>query len=361
MPNPLRTIGLARCLAGGWFITTGVARLRPYQDLVPQAGRLLGGDIGVTDAPIRSLLVLITAPVLCLVGLVLVVKGMGWMRRLALPSGGPAAIERGEVIEALSRGQLLAYADGPTEAYWPLRRWLADVLAEMTWWRRDVMSRSVRAFVRSCGLALAVAVCCFALPFLTTDHLLGPFPTAFVIVLPVAMATWAAFGLMLIPSDGPRIESVELPLSAQSALDRDARPEQIIESRPGMLNQESPGLGLTIGMIGVAVQCLILPWWDLSLLSYPLVATSVIRHTGAIAGGVLFFLLGHRMVVAAKELLLVFRYESVLVLIEDAGGRMVGRAAGVRTASLGISGPRHVVAAVGGTFVLDAAQGLLPQ
>jgi hypothetical protein len=100
-------------------------------------------------------------------------------------------------------------------------------------------------------------------------------------------------------------------------------------------------------------------WWELSPIDYPLPATSIIRHAGSIAGGVLFFVVGGRMVVAATKLLLVFRYESTLVLIDTDGHGMVARAAAVRTESLGPMGPRHIVAAVGGSYVRESAQSLI--
>jgi hypothetical protein len=353
IPNPLRILGLARVLAGAWFVATGIATLRQHRDLVPQAARLFGPDSGTTGAPLRALLMLVLAIVLVSIGLVLAAKGLVWMRRV---SPRPEAIERDEVIATLRHRQLLAYADGPVAPHWSLRRWLADPLADMTWWRRDITSRGVRAFVRSGALVIVVAVGCIALPRLMTDDLVGPFPTSFVITLPFVTAIWAVLGLMLIGSSGPRIESEELPLQAGADPGRDLREDRIIESRPVMLDREPPGLGLTLGVTGVAVQCLMLRWWNLSPIDYPQRATSILRHAGSIAGGAVFFVVGGRMVAAAAKQLLVFRYESMLILIDPG---IVARAAAIRTESLGLTGPRHVVAAVGGSYVRESALSLI--
>jgi hypothetical protein len=359
IPNPLRTLGLARVLAGAWFVATGVATLRQRGDLVPQAARLFAADSGTTGAPMRSLLMLVAAGALILVGLVLAAKGFAWMRRVPLPHDGPAAIERDEVIAALRHRQLLAYGDGPVAAYGPLRRWLADQLADMTWWRRDIASSGVRAFVRSCGAVVVLAVCCLALPQIMTDDLVGPFPTTFVITLPFVTAIWAVLGLMLIGSAGPRIESEELPLPARAEQGRDPPEDEIMESRPGMLEREPPGLALALGVTGVVVQCLMLWWWNLSPIDYPLRATSIIRHAGSITGGIVFFVVGSRMVASATKLLLVFRYESTLIMFDTTDEGMLARAAEIRTESLGLTGPRHVVAAVGGSYVRESAPKLI--
>jgi hypothetical protein len=307
----------------------------------------------------RSLLMLAAAIVLVLLGLMLAARGFAWLRRVRLPSEGPAAIERDEVVATLRHRQLPAYADSPAAGYWPLRRWLADQLADMTWWRRDITSRGVRTFVRSCGVVMVLAVGCLALSRITTDDLLGPFPMSFVIMLPVVTAIWAVLGLMLIGSVGPRIELAELPLPASAARGRNPVDEQIIESAPVMLEREPAGLGLTLGAAGIAVQCLMLRWWNLSPIDYPLRATSIIRHAGSIAGGIVFFVIGGRMVTVAAKQLLVFRYESTLILIDAEGHGRVARAASARTESLGLSGPRHVVAAVGGSYVRESAEELI--
>lgn len=359
IPNPLRILGFARILAGTWFVASGAQTLRQHNDLLPQAQRLFGPDSGSTGAPMRALLMLVTAGVLVLIGGVLVARGVTWMRRVPLPDDGPAAVDRAEAIGALRNHQLFAYADDPVAPYWPLGRWLADQLADMTRWKREIMSQGVRAFVRSCGAAIVLGVCCLALPRIMTDDLVGPFPTSFVITLPFVTAIWAVLGLMLIDSAGPRIESEELQLPARVEPMRDLRDELIIESRPGMLDREPPGLALTLGATGLAVQCLMLWWWNLSPIDYPLRATSIIRHAASIAGGLVFFVVGGRMVVAATKLLLVFRYESMLIMIEAPAHSVVARAAEVRTESLGLNGPRHLVAAVGGSYVRDSAPALI--
>lgn len=355
MPSPLRILGLTRILAGGWFIASGVATLRQYPDLVPQAERLFGGDIGATDAPIRALLLLILAVGLVLLGPVLVVKGIGWTRRLLLPPDGPTAIARDETLATLRHHELPSYAVRPTEPNWPLRHLLSDDLAEMPWWRRDILDSGVRAFVRSCAGALLLAGIFLVLHRITTEDLLGPFPTGFVTLLLFVTAIWAALGLMLIGADVPRIESVEWPLSAQAGSNQAPYAGQIIESTPVLLKGELAGLGVTLGVLGVMVQCLMLSWWDLSPIGFPLLATSLLRHTGSIAAGILFFVLGDRMLAAAADLLLSFRYESLLVLIDDAGDGRVARASAIRTESRGLTGPRRILAAVGGPHVRDSA------
>jgi len=359
IPNPLRRLGLARVIAGAWFAASGAQTLRQHNDLVPQARRLFGPDSGSTGAPMRALLMLVTAGVLVLIGVVLAVRGVAWMRRVPLPIDGPAAIDRGEVVGALRDHQLSAHAEGPLAPYWPLRRWLPDQLADMTWWRREIMSQGVRALVRSCGVAVVLGVCCLALPRIMTDDLIGPFPTSFVITLPFVTAIWAVLGLLLIGAAGPRIESEALPIPAPAQPIVDVRDDPVIESRPGMLERESPGLALALGATGIAVQCLMLWWWNLSPIDYPLRTTSIIRHVGSIAGGVVFFVVGGRMVQAATRLLLLFRYESMLVLIDATAHPIIARAAAVRTESLGLNGPRHLVAAVGGSYVRESAPALI--
>ena len=314
IPSPLRILGLARILAGAWFIASGAATLRQRTYLIPQAKRLFGGDIGATDAPVRALIVLMAAVMLVLVGLVLIVKGIGWIRRL-----------------------------------------LSDELEEMPWWRRDILDRGVRALVRACGGALVLAGCCLALPWFTADDLLGPFPAGFVTVLPLVTAVWAVLGLMLLGSDGPRIEPFEWRLPARAGSSQAPGDGPIIESRPRLLQRMPDAVGLALGAVGVLVQCLMLSWWDLSPLGFPLVATSIIRHTGSIAGGILFFVLGDRMLTAAAELLLRFRYESLLILIDGTRDGMVARAAALRTESRGLTGSRYILAAVGGPHVRESA------
>jgi hypothetical protein len=57
--------------------------------------------------------------------------------------------------------------------------------------------------------------------------------------------------------------------------------------------------------------------------------------------------------------LLLFRYESMLVLIDATAHPIIARAAAVRTESLGLNGPRHLVAAVGGSYVRESAPALI--
>ena len=351
-------LGLARLLAGGWFIATGAATLRQYRDLLPQAERLLGPDTGTTGAPMRSLLMLVAAIALVLIGLTQAVKGFSWMRRVQPSDGRPAELDGGEVVAVLRDHRLPAFADGPATVYWPLWRWLSDEVAGIPQWRRELTSRGVRASVRSCGVAIVVTGVCLAVPAVTSGNLLGPFPTSFVILLPVVTAIWAVLGLMLIGSSSPRIESVELPLPADMP-HRDLPHPTIIESRPGGVARESPALGLTLGASGVAVQCLMLWWWNLSPMDYPVRATSIIRHVSSIGGGVVFFAVGGAMLTAATTLLVVHRYQSTLVLIDAEDSGLIVRAAAVRTESLGLAGPRHVIAAVGGSYVVESAERLI--
>ncbi|MGH7523304.1 MAG: hypothetical protein ACREK8_03270, partial [Gemmatimonadales bacterium] len=358
IPNPIRLLGLARILTGVWFILNGAATLRQYRDLVPQAQRLFGGDVGATDAPIRSLLALILAALLIPIGLGLVAMGFRWLRRLRLPPQGPAAIDRDEVVAALCRHELLSYAASHGEPYWPLRRWLSDELADLPDWRRAIVNRSVRIFVRSCAFAIALTIVLIVVQ-LTTGNLLGPFPLGFVAVLPFVTALGAVLALLLIASHSPRIESVEFSLPTRLGSHHGVQPEQIIESHPRLLHSESPAVGMTLGVIGVAVQCLMLLWWNLSYIGYPLLVTSIVRDAGSIAGGVVFFVLGHRMVTTAGELLLRFQYDSILVLIDDTGHGPAARAAAVRTESPGLAGPRRVVATVGGNYARESAERLI--
>jgi hypothetical protein len=350
---------LARILAGVWFIAAGVATLLQFRDLVPQAGRLFGGDIGATDAPIRSLLALILAAAQLPIGLLLAGKGFGWTRRLVMPADGPPALDRDEVVATLARHELPAYADGPDQPYWPLRRWLADDIADLTWWRRDITSRGVRMFVASWGWVLAIVVACAAVPLIIGHDVLGPFPAGFVTVLLLVTATWAALVLLLIPSNHARIASVEFPLPPRPRYKGERVAGEIIESRPDMLHHEPAGVGMTLGISGVVTQCLMMAGWNLPYTGYALLATSIIRDTASIAGGIVLFVLGDRMVATAAGLLLHFRYESILVLIEGTDHGMIARAAGIRTERRGLTGSRHVIAAVGGVDVRESAERLV--
>jgi hypothetical protein len=301
---------------------------------------------------------LVLAALLVLIGVTLALQGMAWLRAVQLPSNGPAAIADDEVVATLRDHQLLAFRAGPNVPHWALRRWLPDQLAELTWWRRDSVSRALRVFLQSCGFALVLTVCCLVLPQVMTDDLIGPFPLDFVILLPFVTAVWAVLGLMLIGSTGPRLESVELPL-VNATEHGEPREQQIIERRPDRLERDPPTLALTLGISGVAAQCLMLGWWNLSPIDYSLRATTLVRHAGAIAGGVIFFLVGDRMVAAAAKLLLVLRYESLLFLIDTGDNGMIVRAAAIRTETLGLAGPRHIVAAVGGPHVRESAEALI--
>jgi hypothetical protein len=355
IPNPLRWIGWARVAAGGWFIANGVTTLTQFKDLQSQAQRLLGPDAGTTDAPIRSLLTLGLAAALVVLGLALIVLGIRATRRLALPADGPVPLDRSEVIATLTRHQAPAFGDGPAPIYPPLRRWLADQLADMPWWNRDIIGTGVRAFVRSCSFVLILSALCLALRFVATDNPLGPFPLTYVLLVLVATAAWAALSLMLIPSHGPRIESVAFPLTRRAGVDGGV----IIESPPALLPAEPGSLGTTLGIAGVAVQCLLPAWWNLSLIGYPLLATSIVRHAGSIAGGIVFFLLGQRMIASAAVMLLRVRYESTLVFLDITDHDTTGYAAAVRTESRGIAGPRHVTSAVASSHVREEAGRLI--
>ena len=356
IPNPLRLLGLGRIVAGGWVAAAGVMTLLQYKDFVPQAERLFGGDPGTTDAPIRSLLTLITGAMLVPIGLVLMAKGVRWMRRLQLLPGGPAPLTRDEVMATLVRREPPAFGAGPARSYWLLRRWLPDQLADLTWWHRDAMNISVRSVVRSCSLALVLGVIFLVRPILTYEDRLGPFPTGFVVMLIFVTAIWASLGLMLITSNGPRIESMEVPLPRRP---EGAGHTDVIESAPEMLPREPPGIGLTMGFVGLAVQCLLPTWWTLSTIGFPWIGTSIIRHACAIAGGILFLALGNRMVATAADLLMHFRYTSTLVLIESGGPGAVGHTAAVRTDSHGLAGPRHIIAAVAAPGAREAGERLI--
>ncbi len=352
IPNPLRAIGLARIVAGCWFVAAGVGTLRHHlSDLIPQARRLFAGQLGVTDAPIRAVLALVAAVVLIVIGPLLIARGSRWLRRMTFSPDGPAAIAGDEVIATLRLHELPAFGPGPVPPYRPLVRWFDEELAGLTWWRRDIVSQGVRTFVWCCALTLVVAACSVALSPVTEGGLLGPFPGAFVTLLPFVTAIWAVLVLLLLAPNGLRIESEEFPASAPAG--------EIIETPPRLLGREPPALGLSLGITGVAVQCLMPVWWNLSYVGYPLIATSIVRHLGSIAGGILFFVLGNRMTEAAAALLLHFHYDSILVLVDQSGGTTVARAAGVRTESRGPRGPRHVIAAVGGVHVRESAERLL--
>ncbi|HEY4321336.1 MAG TPA: hypothetical protein VGM77_09185 [Gemmatimonadales bacterium] len=353
--NPLRLLGVARVVAGAWFVADGAITLSHFRDLVPQAQRLFAGDAGTTDAPIRSLLTLILAAVIILIGVTLIAQGLGWIRRQPVPPSGPRALDLEEVSATLTRLQAPAFGAGPTAPYWLFRRWLSEQLEDVTWWQREVMSKGVRAFLRACGFSFVLSVCCLSFPFLTATDYLGPFPLTFVALLLAVTLLWAVLSLMLIPSSGRRIESFTFPLARSLSGMRDVRAGHVVESPPALLEPEPAVVGVVLGIVGVGVQCLLLGWWNLSLIGYPLLATSIIRHTASIATGIVFFVLGARMVTAAAALLLVFRYESQVVLVQDSGSGAIGYAAAIRSESSGLTGPRHVIAAVDSADVRDMA------
>jgi hypothetical protein len=351
--NPIRALGIARIVAGICIVANGASTLRQYNDLIPQAARLFGADVGATDAPIRSLLMLILSPLLVIVGLFLIARGVAWVRRGPLLSEGPPPLDRDDVIAALTRRELRAFGDGEVTPPWPLPRLVADELANMTWWRRDVMSRSLRALGRACVVAVVVAAVWLAAHVAVAGDLLGPFPGGFVFALPVVTAIWAAIGLLLLTSIHPRIESVEFPIAADGRL---ASTPSIIEREPTLLPREPAALGLTLGIIGVIVQCLILFWWNLSYVGFPDMATSIIRDAGSIIGGLVFLTIGQRMIAGAVVLLRGTRYESTLIAIDETVTPPVARAAAIRTERLGPDGPRQIVAAVGGTYVRESVE-----
>lgn len=353
--NPLRPLGIARLVAGVWFIANGAVTLGHFRDLVPQAQRLFGADPGTTDAPIRSLLSLILAAIMVAIGVTLIAQGVGWVRRLRLPPHGPRALEPDEVSATLIQRQAPAFGAGPSLPPWPLRRWLSEHVQDVTWWQRNLMARGVRAFLRACGLSLALTVFCLTFPLLTATDFLGPFPVTFVALVLGVTLLWAVLSLMLIPSSGPRIESFAFPLAPSLSAIRDVRAGRIVESPPTMLEPEPSGVGIALGIVGVGVQCLLLGWWNLSLVGYPLLATSIVRHAASITAGIVFFALGARMVKTAAALLLVFRYASQLVLVPDSGSGPVGYAAAIRTETSGLTGPRHVIAAADNADVRETA------
>ena len=133
----------------------------------------------------------------------------------------------------------------------------------------------------------------------------------------------------------------------------------IIESPPALLPAEPGSLGTTLGIAGVAVQCLLPVWWNLSLIGYPLLATSILRHAASITGGIVFFLVGQRMMGSAAVILLRVRYESTLVYLDITEHDTTGYAAAVRTESRGITGPRHVTSAVASPHVREEAGRLI--
>lgn len=352
VPNPLRLIGLARCLAGAWFIASAIATLRLAGVYGPLAARLFRGEIGGTDAPIRSLLVLVLAVIMLMLGIMMIARGLRWYRHA--PAGEAAPLDRDEVMAALTEHRLPAYGPGRVPPRWPLRTWLGDEMGRITGWRRDLVGDAARQLARATMIALGVTMCWLVISLAVPDRFLGPFPFTFVIVLPFMAAVWASLALLLVGSPGPRIESVELPVP----IPRDA-PGQVIESRPDMVGREPPALGTAIALLGVVTQSLLPSWWTLETISYPLLATSLIRFIGSIIGGVLFLQLGNRMIVAGAELLRRVQHDSTVILIAAAPGGLIAHAAAVRTESRDPGGERQIVSAVAGAHAREAARKLL--
>lgn len=357
--NPLRWVGLARVVAGGWFLLTVGRTLGESGYLLGQAARIFGGDIGATSAPYRSLLMLILTAALVVIGVRLVVNGIRSMRRLHLPVDGPAPLDRDEVFAVLVRRELPAYANGGSEPYRLLRVILGDQSVALPRWRRKERNRSVRTFAWACALVVVVAGSHVAVSQLAPTQLLGPFPTDFVLFFPLAAMIFAVLGLMAIGSDRPEIRTLEFRIPAKPVSGEANGSERIVESNPTLLDREPPGLGVTLGISGVAVQCLMLVWWNLSPIGYPLLATSLIRMLASIGAGILFFVLGGKMVAMASRLLLTTRYDSTVVMVEGDAQESLARAARMRTQSSTPHGPRHILAAVAGPQARSSAEELL--
>lgn len=349
LPNPLRFIGLGRALAGCWFVATAASRLGDASFLVPQAGRLLEGDIGGTDAPIRALLVLLLIPAMLLLGTTMIARGVRWTRRV--PANEPAPLDPEDVAAVLRERRLPAYEAATVQQPWPVRGWLGEELGRMSGWRRDLLATAARTFHRAAGLALLALIVPWLAGLIIAGDILGPLPLRFVLIFPFAAAIWVALSLLLVGSEWPRIEVAELPVATRTP---DA--ERFLESPPVLLGREPPAIGTAIAIVGVATQCALLSWWTLDTISYPHLATSIVRHLGAIVGGVLFYALGARMVEAGSELLRRVQYDSVVVSVDGAG---LARGAEVRTESRDPDGERQIIAAVGSAHAREAARGLL--
>lgn len=348
-PNPLRLIGLARMAAGAGFVVTAVLRLPDAQFLVPHAGRLFSGDLGGTDAPIRAFFELLLIPTMLSLGIAMVVRGARWMRRQ--PVQGPVPLSPDEVTAVLMERRLPAYEAATLRQPWPLRSWLDEELGRVTGWRRDLIAQASRSFIRAVGLALLVLLVSTAAAYAVPGDVLGPLPLRFVLVYPFAAAVWAALTLLLIGSAWPRVEVIDLPVA-----DPAPTTEQLLESPPAFISREPPALGTAIALTGVATQCALLSWWTLDTISYPHLATSVTRHLGTIIGGVLFFVLGARMVTAGTELLRRVQYDSVAVWL---GGAGEARGAEIRTESRDPGGDRRIISAVASAHAREAALELL--
>ncbi len=357
-PNPLRILGMARCLTGAWFVASAATLGRDREYLLDQAGRLFRGDLGATDAPVRSALVLGIAILLLVLGLTQLVRGARWMRRVMIPEERPAPLSLEEVVAVLGERRLASHDPGDTPPPALLQRALGDELGRITRWRRTLIVEAVRATGRAMLVVALVAIAWLATAPIRPRPFLGPFPGWFVVLYPTVAAAWAGLTLLLLGENHPRHEWVDLPHAGRSGA-ADA-PPRFTESRPTLLGWEPRGLGTALGLAGILTQCLLVAWWHLGTISYPLLATSIVRHVGSIVGGVLFFLLGERIVAAATELLTRVQYDSVVVLVVRAGPAWVARAAEVRTESRGPSGPRQIIATVGGAHVRATAPALVP-
>jgi hypothetical protein len=357
IPNPLRLLGVARIVAGAALIFAAISNVRDLQLLMMQAGRLFGGDPGSTDAPLRSLLTIIVAALQAIIGLVLVILGARWLPSLRFPATGPTPIDANESKAILESRHATAFDSGPAPIFRPLERMLSDQLADATWWRRELIERGVRFFARAVGVALIITIVCVAVPQIAHKDLLGPFPVAFVGMLLFFGLMYAALTLMLLPSNGPRIESMEIPIAGSGPVLATLTPGDIVESPPRFLNVEPASIGNTIGLLGVGTQLALIAWWKLSPISYPLMATSIIRFAGAIIGGLEFLFIGSKITTTGAALLRTFYYESTLIMVDPARPS-VAHAAIARSESRGVAGPRHVVSAVAGPDVVDAVRAL---
>ncbi len=353
-PNPLRLVGLARCLAGTWFVASAIASLDDLEYLLGQVTRLLHGDIGGTSAPIRSLLLLLLAAALLGLGVTMFARGLRWMRRRA--TGGPSPLASAEVLPVLAERRLPAYGPTPIPLPQPLRRWLEDDLGRITAWRRDLLGAAVRAVARATAIALGFVASWLIVSLAVPTEPRGPFPLGFVVFFPFVAAVWASLALLLIGSEWPRAEAIEMPVVVSVPGDE---PGRVIESPPGLVGREPPGLGTAIALAGVAAQCLLPTWWSLGDLDYPHLTTTIIRHLGAIAAGILFYRLGGRMIAAGAELLRRVQYDSIVVILDPTTSGKTARAAAVRTESRDPDGERQIVSAVGGPHTREAARKLL--
>lgn len=356
--NPLRVLGIARCLVGAGFVASAARTWRDRGFLLEQAARLFRGDLGATDAPIRATLMLAIAVALLLLGIVTMARGLRWMRGLVAAGTGPAALSAQEVVEVLVERRLPAYATSDAASSSLLQRVAGDELARLTRWRRALIEDATRAVRWATGLAILLPIPWIAVRLVTREPLLGAFPIWFAILLPFLAAVWVGLLLLQLGATPPRLESVDLPHSGRR--DAGGSAPAFTEDRPTLLTWEPAALGNTIGLLGVLTQCLLLSWWTLGTLGYPHLATSIVRHLASIVAGAIFFALGDRMLAAARELLVRVQYDSIVVLVVDTGSGWVARAAEIRTEAREPSGPRQVITAVGGAHTRSAAPRLVP-